>query len=106
MEETSDERRGGASVLLRKRDLENKQFANVDRSVSATALSRLPYNVAVHRSPIHNWGLFTTRAVPKDAMVVEYKGQASRDIAEMYPRYRRDVAEMYPRYRRGTAEIH
>ena len=101
MEETPDERRGGASILLRKRDAENKQFANVDRSVSAIALSRLPYNVAVHRSPIHNWGLFTTRAVPKDAMVVEYKGQV--DLAEISPRSRRDAPE---RYRRGLAEIH
>ena len=99
MEETSDERRGGASILLRKRDAENKHFANVDRSVSATALSRLPYNVAVHRSPIHNWGLFTTRAVPKDAMVVEYKGQV--DLAEISPRCAREIS---PRHRRDTFE--
>ena len=43
----------------------------------------------VLRSPIHKWGLFTTIALPKDTMIIEYVGQALRNLVsdrreEMY----------------------
>jgi len=71
-----DERRDG----LRRREGESKSFVQLERAKNTAALQRLRFNVAVKRSAIHNWGLFTTRPVPKDAMVVEYKGQAIRSM--------------------------
>jgi len=66
---------------LRKRDTETKTMgvAQVERRTDLS-LKKLHYNVVVKRSAIHNWGLFTTRPVTKDSMVVEYKGQAIRSI--------------------------
>ena len=47
---------------------------------SCAAALRQPMPVTVRRSAIHNWGLFTTRPVPRDGMVVEYKGRGLRNI--------------------------
>jgi hypothetical protein len=48
-----------------------------------------PLLAQVLRSPIHKWGLFTTIALPKDTMIIEYVGQALRNLVsdrreEMY----------------------
>ena len=51
----------------------------VAASQGVVAMLKQPHPVRVGRSPIHNWGLFTTRPVPKDGMVVEYMGVALRN---------------------------
>lgn len=70
-----------SSLNLRKRDVpELKSAAQVERSaVGVVAMLKQAHPVRVGRSAIHNWGLFTTRAVPKDGMVVEYMGSAMRN---------------------------
>ena len=55
-----------------------RQSASVQQQSHLQQL-KLPMPVRVGRSPIHNWGLFTTRAVQKDSIVVEYMGQALRN---------------------------
>ncbi|KAL1495474.1 hypothetical protein AB1Y20_016840 [Prymnesium parvum] len=67
------------SVHLRKREVE-RSVGVVERGSNATATAlKQPMPVEVRRSPIHNWGLFTTRPVPKDGIVVEYKGRELRN---------------------------
>ena len=75
--ETAEER--VESVHLRKREIERS--ANiVERGTQATAAAlKQPMPCMVGRSAIHNWGLFTTRFVPKDGVVVEYKGRGLRN---------------------------
>uniref|UniRef100_A0A7S4F0W4 Histone-lysine N-methyltransferase n=1 Tax=Chrysotila carterae TaxID=13221 RepID=A0A7S4F0W4_CHRCT len=70
------------SERRRRRDGEMKSLGVLERGGAPTVneLQRLRHNVEVRRSMIHNWGLFTTQAMAKDAMVVEYKGQAIRSI--------------------------
>ena len=53
--------------------------AQVERGLPP-ALRTAANAVEVRRSAIHNWGLFTTRPVPKDGMVVEYMGSGLRSI--------------------------
>jgi len=68
-------------VGLRRRDgIETKTAGMLAAATSVSALRNLVYNVKVGRSPIHNWGLFTTCGIPKDAMVVEYKGESMRNV--------------------------
>ena len=70
------------SLNLRRRNDESKTVGQVafSRDTAAViAMLKQPHPVRVGRSPIHNWGLFTTRAVPKDGMVVEYMGVAMRN---------------------------
>ena len=70
------------SLNLRRREVESKSLGQVARAPgAAVAMLKQPFPVRVGRSPIHNWGLFTTRPVPKDGMVVEYMGQALRNSA-------------------------
>ena len=65
---------GGTEIAYSGLDLRQ---GSIERTGLRTdlALKKLHYNVVVKRSAIHNWGLFTTRPVTKDSMVVEYKGQ-------------------------------
>lgn len=72
-----EEREG---LLLRRREGESRSVGQLAALQSFSALQKLHYNVRVGRSPIHNWGLFTTCGIPKDAMVVEYKGEAMRNV--------------------------
>ena len=51
--------------------LSDSALAQLFRGLRAEPLSR---RLAVRRSPIHGWGLFTRVAVPKDAMLIEYCG--------------------------------
>ena len=79
-EAITDER--ALSLNLRKRDGDGaiKSVGQVARpSGSVITMLRQPFPVEVRRSAIHNWGLFVTRPVPKDGMVVEYMGQALRN---------------------------
>ena len=71
------------SLNLRRREAEGpKTAAQVAmRPGGVVAMLRVAHPVKVGRSPIHNWGLFTTRAVPKDGVVVEYMGTAMRNSA-------------------------
>ena len=73
------------SLNLRRRDQLNlsdpskNNAHHLAQQVSHLQQLKMPCPVRVGRSPIHNWGLFTTRAVPKDHIVVEYMGQALRN---------------------------
>jgi hypothetical protein len=67
---------------LRKRDPnESKSVWQIERSSTEKVIAalKMPQPVRVGRSAIHNWGLFTTRSVPKDGVVVEYMGLALRN---------------------------
>ena len=75
----ADER--AIAFTLRRRE-ETDATKSAARHLQQSHLQQLKYAVMpvrVGRSPIHNWGLFTTRAVPKDCIVVEYMGQALRN---------------------------
>lgn len=78
--QSSDDERHEGEMNLRRREGENKSIGQVERSFSALQMLHRSGNVEVRRSHIHNWGLFTMREHPKDAMVVEYKGEAIRSI--------------------------
>ena len=75
------------SLNLRKRDCDSKSASLVPRVGQVHAMSqsgveailRQNFPVRVGRSPIHNWGLFTTKPVAKDGIVIEYMGQALRN---------------------------
>ena len=60
------------SMRVRRREGE-RPLGQVERGLPP-ALRTAANAVEVQRSAIHNWGLFTTRPVPKDGMVVEYMG--------------------------------
>ena len=62
---TQDERT--ISLSLRRRGEEGPKTANqvAMRPGGVLAMLRQPHPVRVGRSPIHNWGLFTTKFVPK-----------------------------------------
>ncbi|KAL3917301.1 MAG: hypothetical protein SGPRY_006458 [Prymnesium sp.] len=49
------------------------------RSQAIGVAIKQPMPVEVRRSAIHNWGLFTTRPVRQDGVVVEYKGRELRN---------------------------
>ena len=74
----ADELEKDGRVALRRREGE-RPLGQVERGLPP-ALRTAANAVEVRRSAIHNWGLFTTRPVPKDGMVVEYMGVAIRSV--------------------------
>lgn len=79
--EGGEEARRVGILNLRRRGDEGRSANLVERNAgnAAGTLLHAVHPVRVGRSAIHNWGLFTTRGVPKDGMVVEYMGQALRN---------------------------
>ena len=81
--ETAAEAWGGLHELdrpgLRNARPEQKGMVITVGTCEQKGLPRSCMYVAVRRSAIHNWGLFTTRPLPRDAMVVEYMGQGIRN---------------------------
>ena len=75
-EQLAEELREDTRVGTRKRDGE-RPLGQLERGLPP-ALRTAANAVEVNRSAIHNWGLFTTRPVPKDGMVVEYMGSGLR----------------------------
>ena len=75
-EQLAEELREDTRVGTRKRD-GDRPLGPLERGLPP-ALRTAANAVEVNRSPIHNWGLFTTRPVPKDGMVVEYMGSGLR----------------------------
>ena len=77
-----DEARRVGMLNLRRRGDEARSANLIERNASNVAGGSLLHAVhpaRVGRSAIHNWGLFVTRTVPKDGLVIEYMGQGLRN---------------------------